>query len=596
MGGKTSTSSSQVSIPPEVLARYNAVNANAEKVGQTPFQQYSSDPNAFVAPLNQQQIAGIQNINQSAGAAQPYYGAATRMTAAGAAPTNIGNVSGQDIGQYMNPYTQSVVNPAAQLLNQQQQAQMSAQTGQAMKQGAFGGDRSNLAAANLAGQQGLAFSNAINPLFSQGYTQALGAAQQQQGFQLGQEQQNLARMGQAGQQLAGIGTAAQGAGLQGAQAQLAAGQIGQQTEQAGKSALYNQFQQQQSYPFQTAQFLANIAMGTGALSGSTTTTQQPQSFFSDERVKEGVEDIGRTHDGQKIVKFRYKGEKGPKQIGLIAQDVEKHHPDAVGEYHGVKTVDYDKATKDAASMGGAVEPQHAGLGFAGGGLVSPEDWSKLAAAHQQMWAGNAKPITGGMPHGGKGLNFPAPGHVANLVVAKAPAQASKTGMQQMAGGLSDAAKGVKDVETVKKAWDKYNKPKVAHNKQAPHPLNLVHKAMANPSSQDRSLILKQANPWHNNRVPHPLQQHSKHLPNQTHAILIKTAQWMQQKNLLLETRPRQVQHHLPLLLLQPQHHLLLHQQVKAPKTFARPSKLMPPRRRRDKWTLLHNKLKQQPMM
>lgn len=453
MGGKTSTSSSQVSIPPEVLARYNSVNANAEKVAKTPFQPYSNDPNAFVAPLNQQQIAGMQNINQSAGAAQPYYGAATRMTAAGAAPTNIGNVSGQDIGQYMNPYVQGVVNPAAQLLNQQQQAQMSGQTGQAMQQGAFGGDRSNLAAANLAGQQGLAFSNAINPLFSQGYTQALGAAQQQQGFQLGQQQQNLARMGQAGQQLAGIGTAAQGAGLQGAQAQMAAGQIGQQTEQAGKSALYNQFQQQQSYPFQTAQFLANIAEGTGALSGSTTTTTQPQSFFSDERVKEGVEDIGRTHDGQKIVKFRYKGEKGPKQIGLIAQDVEKHHPDAVGEYHGIKTVDYDKATKDAASMGGAVEPQHAGLGFAGGGLVGADDWNKLRAAQQQMWAGNGQPMTGGMPHGGKGLNFPAPGHVGSLVVAKTPSEKPKTGVQQVAGGLSDAAKGVTDATNIKKGYD-----------------------------------------------------------------------------------------------------------------------------------------------
>ena len=461
MGGKTSTSTSQVSIPPEVLARYNAVNANAEKVAQTPFQAYSNNPNAFVAPLNQEQITGMQNINNSAGAAQPFYGAAAGMTMAGAGPTNVGNVSGQDIGQYMNPYMQSVVNPAAQLLNQQQQAQMSGQTGQAMQQGAFGGDRSGLAAANLAGQQSLAFSNAINPLYSQGYTQALGAAQQQQGVQLGQQQQNLARMGQAGQQIAGIGTAAQGAGLQGAQAQMAAGQIGQQTQQAGLSALYNQFQQEQSYPFQTAQFLANIAEGTGALSGSTTTTQTPQSFFSDERVKDDIEDIGRTHDGQKIVKFRYKGETGPKQIGLIAQDVEKHHPDAVGEYHGIKTVDYDKATKDAASMGGAVQPQHAGLGFAGGGLVSDVDMNALAAAQQQMWAGNGKPMMGGMPGGGKGLNFPAPGHVGSLVVAKPVSGPQKSGLQQAASDLSGTAQGVKDAGTIKDAWDKYHKPDAA---------------------------------------------------------------------------------------------------------------------------------------
>ena len=44
MGGKKATSTSKVSIPPEVLARYNAVNARAETAANTPFQgiwQYS---------------------------------------------------------------------------------------------------------------------------------------------------------------------------------------------------------------------------------------------------------------------------------------------------------------------------------------------------------------------------------------------------------------------------------------------------------------------------------------------------------------------------------------------------------------------------
>ena len=62
-GGKTSTSTSQVTIPPEVLARYNAVNAQAQQVAQTPFQQYSNNPNAFVAPLTPTQQAGIINTN-----------------------------------------------------------------------------------------------------------------------------------------------------------------------------------------------------------------------------------------------------------------------------------------------------------------------------------------------------------------------------------------------------------------------------------------------------------------------------------------------------------------------------------------------------
>jgi len=376
-GGKTSNSTQSVQIPPEVLARYNSVNENAQQVAQTPFQQYSTNASDFVAPLTPTQQFGVANTNNYATAAQPYFGAATNMALQGSGATNVGKLSNQDIGQYANPFVQSVVNPAAQLLNQQQQAEMSGQTGNAIKNGAFGGDRSGIAAANLAGQQSLAFANAINPLYSQAYTSGLGAAQQQQGFDLSQQQANLARQQQGASTIAGLGTGAQTAGLQGAQSQLAAGQVGQQTEQAGKSALYNQFLQQQGYPFQTAQFLANIAEGTGALSGSTTSTTQPAPFFSDERLKDDVQPIGETYDGQKIIKFRYKGSPHT-QIGLSAQNVEHHHPDAVGLAGGYKTVDYDAATKDAAKrghfyggglahQGGAVDPQNMGEGFAEGG-------------------------------------------------------------------------------------------------------------------------------------------------------------------------------------------------------------------------------------
>ena len=63
MGGKTSKSTQTVSIPPEVLARYNAVNARAEQVAGTPFQPYSYNPADFVAQLTPTQLAGIQNVN-----------------------------------------------------------------------------------------------------------------------------------------------------------------------------------------------------------------------------------------------------------------------------------------------------------------------------------------------------------------------------------------------------------------------------------------------------------------------------------------------------------------------------------------------------
>ena len=500
-GGKGGSSSQTVSIPAEVMARYNAVNARAENVAATPFTPYSTDPRAFVADLSSSQKAGIGNINalqgmatpdvqegqglqrqgidtarigqaqanainqaalqgisqaqqqgtaynqaagknifnamdsaapymqqmagltnQGLGQGQQYLGGATDLTqraiqtgqqyANQAQPYYTGalqaaqplNQQAQnymqagtqgiapqslDYSQYMNPYMKDVVQAQQALQAQENAQQRSALQGKAIQSGAFGGDRAGIEQANLARQQSLANQATMANLLQSGYGQAQSAAQQQQGVglaaaqanraalqqaaqqagSLGQQQyaqqlglgqglaalgqqqygqalgtgaqigqlgqqgytQNLgagAQLGQVGQNLyaqnigqgqaiqglgnqqftqglqgsqaaAGIGqnifgNAAQTAGIQqaggmnisnlglqnqaaqiaAAQAQMAAGQQQQQTEQAGKTALYNQFLQQQGYPFQIAQFLANIAEGTGALSGSTTSASR----------------------------------------------------------------------------------------------------------------------------------------------------------------------------------------------------------------------------------------------------------------------------------------------------------------------------------
>ena len=168
-GGKSSTSTSSVSIPPEVLARYNAVNARAESVAQQPFTPYGGQ---FVAPLTATQQAGIANVSQAAGAAQPYYEAAGTALLGGAAQAqpyyqgatealyggqaaaspfqaaaaqNIAGAQagaqpyqalatgyglagaqrvtpgGLNVGAYMSPYTEAVAQPTYQALRQQQQ-------------------------------------------------------------------------------------------------------------------------------------------------------------------------------------------------------------------------------------------------------------------------------------------------------------------------------------------------------------------------------------------------------------------------------------------------------------------------------------------
>jgi len=576
-GGKGSTSSQSVSIPPEVLARYNSINARAEDVASTPFVPYSQDPNAFVAPLTGSQRAGIQNVNAVQGMAQPsidtgqaivaeglrqgaplqqqaidtiggarglgnlLYGGSLGTSAQGtetgkqlygqslntsAQGTQAGrqlygqslNTSGQGLGAasniyaqslaaipqavntgqqyaglagdylsngtqnvnaqqfsgealqpFMSPYINSVVKAQQALQEQENAKQRSAMTGDAIRAGAFGGDRAGIAQAELGRQQSLANQATLANILQSGYGQAANQFSQQQGINLsadqanrvaqqygaqqaaalGQQQygqglgaaqaaagmgqsiygmgaqqaglqqqaaqgvgsqanqqaalqqqaaqgvgtqaqqqatmqqqaaqglfgqaaqqaavqqssgQNLYNMGLGGgQAYAGLGVQGQNTALQGAQAQMGAGQMEQQTNQAGLSALYNQFLQQQGFPYQQAQFLGNIAMGTGALSGSTTQTTQPS--FSDRRLKEDVKAVGETFDGQKIYSYRMKGENRP-QLGLMAQEVEGAHPEAVGLAGGYKTVDYDKATEKAAKRGHFYE----GGGVGGDGM------------------------------------------------------------------------------------------------------------------------------------------------------------------------------------------------------------------------------------
>ena len=557
-GGKGGTSTSTVSIPPEVLARYNSVNARAEEVAKQPFQSYGGE---FVAPLTQTQQQGIQQTQDysqaaqpyyqtaagmtgaAAQAVQPYYGAATGITGAalaGAQPnyqqafgmtTGAANaaqplygaaelqtlragqpLSPQQIQQYQNPFVQSVVDPTLQALRQQQGIDLTRQQAQQIQSGAYGGDRAGLSRAMLQGQQGLAQAQAISPLYQSAYQNALQAAQQQQQVgltgaqqlgslagqqlqgQLGAGQQLGALTGQqytnalagaqqlagiggqqlqgqlsSAQQLAGIGTGAQQAGLQGAQAVIGAGTLGQQTQQAQDTAQYQQFLQQRGYDFQTAQFLANIAEGTGALSGSTTTSTQPTSFFSDERLKHDIKKIGKTNDGQPIYSFKYNGDDRT-QIGLLAQEVEKKHPEAVGLSGGYKTVDYAKATagaRHARAMGGLVPESMGGAVFkpgnfarggdVGGGLVTdPNDIQAILAAQKQsMGPFGQSGLYGGSsqqdPHGAVSGYVPkATLPVPKLVTSSFQPKAQQSELQTAMQGIGAAGQ---TAETLGKGWD-----------------------------------------------------------------------------------------------------------------------------------------------
>lgn len=117
-----------------------------------------------------------------------------------------------------------------------------------------------------------------------------------------------------------------------------------QTQVAGVdygSMVNNQYQGQVQQQ-QIAQSGQNALMGgLFGLAGSAATAGIK---YSDRRLKTEIHTVGKLHNGLPVHSFRMKAG-GPKQIGLMADEVQKVKPEAVSEdARGMKMVDYEKAT------------------------------------------------------------------------------------------------------------------------------------------------------------------------------------------------------------------------------------------------------------
>ena len=96
---------------------------------------------------------------------------------------------------------------------------------------------------------------------------------------------------------------------------------------------------------------AGAAGGAAGLAGLASSLGPLVAIASDKRVKENIQRVGETYDGQNIYRFNYKGDPHT-QLGLIAQEVEKTgNADSVYNVNGIKMVDYNGATQDAAQKG-----------------------------------------------------------------------------------------------------------------------------------------------------------------------------------------------------------------------------------------------------
>ena len=260
------TSTSTTTIPEYAKPYMERALGKAEALSDSPYQTYGGQRVAGATP---EQLAARQGV---AGMTQPgQFAAGTGLTAAGglsslgAGQTYMGMATSPEAQQaFMSPYMQNVVGV------QQREAIRAAQQGQlaqnlaAAKSGTYGGARQTLATTererNLQDQMARIQATGSQAAFEQA----------QKAMQFGTQAglQGAGQAAQAGLGLGQLGTAGQAADLQRLQAQEQFGGLGRAEQQAKMDLAYQDFLQQQRYPYAQLGFMSDILRGSGNLAAT----------------------------------------------------------------------------------------------------------------------------------------------------------------------------------------------------------------------------------------------------------------------------------------------------------------------------------------
>ena len=288
------TQTSQVTIPEYAQPSAERLIGKAEAVTSAPYQAYGGERMATTTP---EQQAARQSVAQMGPATQ--FGAGSDIAQLGglsalgyggqaalAGQNYMGLASSPQAQQaFMSPYMQNVVDvQKQQAIRDAQQGQLAANLG-AAKQGTYGGARQLLATTERERNLGQNLAN----IQAAGSQKAFEAAQQAQQFgsQLGLQGLQAGLQGsqaatQAGATLGQLGTQQQAAGLDLAKAQETFGALGQAEKQKAMDLAYQDFMEQQQYPYKQLGFMSDILRGSAnlAATGGKAVYEAPPSTFS----------------------------------------------------------------------------------------------------------------------------------------------------------------------------------------------------------------------------------------------------------------------------------------------------------------------------
>lgn len=285
-GGSPAPSSSQTQISelPEWAKGYakdTLAKAGAlTDISQNPYKPYEANRIAGFSPLQEQaqkQAAGMQTSGATGFGTQLAGAAGLGALGARYDPTQFqaDQFGGDAAQQYMSPYMQNVVNIQQREAQRQGDIAGTQLASQATKSGAFGGGRQAImqaeAARNLATQKGDIQARGLQSSYEQAQNQFnADQARRMQAQQLAEQSKQYG----AGYGMQGLQTALQGAGQLGTlggqefaqgmdinKLQSAYGGQQQALQQQGLSQAYQDFQNQQNYPYKQLGFMSDMIRG-----------------------------------------------------------------------------------------------------------------------------------------------------------------------------------------------------------------------------------------------------------------------------------------------------------------------------------------------
>ena len=285
----------------DVLAKGQALT----DVNQNPYQQYSGARIAGFSPMQQQAMQGAQNMTVA-----PQTGEAT-AAATGAGLGGLGvamqaNPYGfqNQVGGYMNPYMNQILAPQLAEANRQYDIGATKQQSAATQAGAFGGSREAIMAAENERNR----NTGLNQIYGQGLNTAFTNAQNQYNQGLQNQLAGYGMLGNAANSLGQLGQNQYGQQMGINQLQAQYGGQQQALQQQGLTQAYQDFTNQQNYPYKQLGFMSDMIRGLPLGQQSTAAIYQPPGSVAGQIAGLGVGALGLTGLGKAANVFAEGGE------------------------------------------------------------------------------------------------------------------------------------------------------------------------------------------------------------------------------------------------------------------------------------------------